>query len=576
MTKKFILMVVTGFLLIACDRMTPKADPELAEIHQIIETKPDSALHVLETMTPAKSFSDYDQAYYNILLSSARVRSGEVTVESDSLLNIAIHSLSEWRDYELLALAYLNKGRIWSELGDPELAIQSLRKALNLLEIHKNPDLELISKIYDDMGNIYLGENSYNEAMEYFRKEYALDEKIGDPRGRTFSLRNIGWTFLLQNEIDSAYIYFQNALEQAKLASDSIYLRDFLYNDLSMYFWKIDKYGNSLNYLEKITDKNDKYLYNKALILYQQEKTDNALEILQQISNFENPQMKVASYNYISLILYKKEDYQRAYDYHEKYAQLTDSIYQQDKANDLWVMDYKYQVERETTRIKNLYQQRGLVGLFLALSLSGIFIYILTLRKKQRLRKERKQKRQNEKDMMQIERALFVKEQELNVLELHVEKAQNEMQLLREEGPSDQESHKEQLEAKEKEIAQLKIDIETKRFTMTPAYDRLKLIEKELKSGIQTKIKMREQIRFIKNSEYEELYSDLERAFGELIDQVKKTFPTIKKEDIFILCLTKAQFSSTIIGAYLNISSSAVRHQAQRIRSKVSFALEKT
>ena len=48
------------------------SDSYLAEVDSIIEQRPDSALMLLESIQPSPSASDYDRAYYNMLLKYAR------------------------------------------------------------------------------------------------------------------------------------------------------------------------------------------------------------------------------------------------------------------------------------------------------------------------------------------------------------------------------------------------------------------------------------------------------------------------------------------------------------------------
>ena len=55
----------------------------------------------------------------------------------------------------------------------------------------KDIEPEILGKLYDDLGNLYLNQSLYDKALGVFQKEYELDKKTNDPCGLSFSLRNL-------------------------------------------------------------------------------------------------------------------------------------------------------------------------------------------------------------------------------------------------------------------------------------------------------------------------------------------------------------------------------------------------
>lgn len=111
-----------------------------------------------------------------------------------------------------------NIGSIHSDKGNIVLALECHHKALKLRE--ELLDKMGISNSLNNIGLIYYEQQDIPLAMEYYRKALKIREEMGDKAGIAISLNNIGAVFKKQNELQQALEYFQKALKIEKEIGD--------------------------------------------------------------------------------------------------------------------------------------------------------------------------------------------------------------------------------------------------------------------------------------------------------------------------------------------------------------------
>ena len=98
--EKNILFILTILLLLACtacDRSARHVTEHLSQAEELIWTAPDSALHLLESISASRHLTGKEQADYALLLSLAQYRC-YIPVSSDSLINLAIEYYKDKND----------------------------------------------------------------------------------------------------------------------------------------------------------------------------------------------------------------------------------------------------------------------------------------------------------------------------------------------------------------------------------------------------------------------------------------------------------------------------------------------
>lgn len=548
MFKKFFIFIWISVLLISCENALRNANHELLRIDNLLETSLDSAEIAFESINP-DLLNNFDRSYYSILLIAIQSKKGESLVDLDKMVDEAIHFFSKKKDLQLLARAYLYKSRIWNELKEDQKAINILQKAIDLLIKNKVENKEILAKIYDDLGNIYSDKYLFDLALEIFRKEYDIDYEMNNPKGMFYSLKNIGETFLMKDDLDSAYYYLMEASNYANQFSiDSNGSLDYLYNTMAIYYDLKDQYDIALECLDKISHKNQNFDFNKATILIKQQQYEMALPILLNMVDSKDIEIKTASYLQLGEIEYNKGNYKNAFNYYKKYIECLDVIHSESKYKELKILDYKYNLERETFKIKNKTSQNILLLIFFFILIVLLMVFFYFFKRKQQQIKE------NEKNnlLLQKEKEIFRLTEEFLIL-------QNDLTCLKQKN-NNTADYEEKIKRKEEIIAKLKEDIEIKRFMMKSVYDRLLEVDHQIIIG---------KTESIKPNEFESLFKELELSFPQLISRIRTEYPHIKKDSIFILCLSYFGFKSKTIALILNITDVTVRQRIARLKPKL-------
>lgn len=115
-------MLIVGFMLSsACT--SSKSDsvallPELATAESIMYEHPDSALHILESMSMPNTADKFQQATWALLMTQVRYKN--VIEQSDSLINIAYDYFINKEDAQRRAMVLYYRGAICYEQGEIE------------------------------------------------------------------------------------------------------------------------------------------------------------------------------------------------------------------------------------------------------------------------------------------------------------------------------------------------------------------------------------------------------------------------------------------------------------------------
>ncbi|MDE7466174.1 MAG: hypothetical protein K2M59_07110 [Muribaculaceae bacterium] len=104
-----ILILVALALLPGCG--SGKYDERLLKAEELMDNRPDSSLHILDSLNPAALRQERDKALYALLLTMARDKN-HLDPGNDSLISTAVDYFSQNKDEERLARAYHYRGRV--------------------------------------------------------------------------------------------------------------------------------------------------------------------------------------------------------------------------------------------------------------------------------------------------------------------------------------------------------------------------------------------------------------------------------------------------------------------------------
>ncbi len=204
-------------------------DPRLVAIDSLLTRQPDSALARLNDIEPSSLTNEGNRAYHALLLTQARYRC-YITATSDSDINQALaYYQRHSSDREKLTRAYIYKGAVAEELGDPEGAMRHFKSAATTVPAD---DEFLQGYIKLRIGNIYrnhlVADSSdvmmFKEALSHFKQ-------VPDSFYILTCLSEIGSSYLKTNR-DSVMPYLTQAREMAqRLREDDLVLINDIFID---------------------------------------------------------------------------------------------------------------------------------------------------------------------------------------------------------------------------------------------------------------------------------------------------------------------------------------------------------
>lgn len=442
--KKVRLLFPILLLMCICACTNKPYPQSLRVADSLIHNNPDSAVILLEELKRSMAFEPQaTQMYYQLLTIKAKDKA-YITHTSDSLIKTVVKYYEERKDRERLPETYYYAGRVYRDLGDAPQALEYLQKAI---ESTKDcTDYRLISRIYSQTGTLYLYQDTYDQALEVFRKayQYCLSDK--DSIGMVYSLRDIGRTFTTLNCADSALYYYKGALNYAEQIHNN-HLVGVVQAELSGLYIQLEMYPEAFTAIQC----SNKYIKGHNIApfyailadyYYYTNQLDSATFYYTQTASFDDLYQKQGSYKGLGNIARKKGQYKEAMEYFDKYLICTDSIKDITNTETIRKMQslYNYQLkEKENSRLQHQaanYKLWNILLVFSLLSLVFLFIAYHQFRKKkeqQRLVKQERIKQIQKERYAQSNTYLEKNKEQIKEVELSLHKAEIEKDQLRQD-----------------------------------------------------------------------------------------------------------------------------------------------
>lgn len=442
--KKVRLLFPILLLMCICACTNKPYPQSLRVADSLIHNNPDSAVILLEELKRSMAFEPQaTQMYYQLLTIKAKDKA-YITHTSDSLIKTVVKYYEERKDRERLPETYYYAGRVYRDLGDAPQALEYLQKAI---ESTKDcTDYRLISRIYSQTGTLYLYQDTYDQALEVFRKayQYCLSDK--DSIGMVYSLRDIGRTFTTLNCADSALYYYKGALKYAEQIHNN-HLVGVVQAELSGLYIQLEMYPEAFTAIQC----SNKYIKGHNIApfyailadyYYYTNQLDSATFYYTQTASFDDLYQKQGSYKGLGNIARKKGQYKEAMEYFDKYLIYTDSIKDITNTETIRKMQslYNYQLkEKENSKLQRQaanYKLWNILLIFSLLSLVFLFIAYHQFRKKkeqQQLVKQERIKQIQKERYAQSNTYLEKNKEQIKEVELSLHKAEIEKDQLRQD-----------------------------------------------------------------------------------------------------------------------------------------------
>ena len=525
-----ILLVSVGSIfmsvsLSSCSSPSVK-NPLLLCADSLMETCPDSALSILESITYPQKMPRADRALYALLLTQARHKN-YIALEDDSLIKSAVDYYGDKKKSLRAAKAHYYWGATYSEMGYTSFAVEEYLTAIRLMPVRN----EFLAMIYDNLAECYEEDRLYNVAIENYRAAYQI---LKGKDEQTYPMRGIARVFLLQNEKDSALYYYQQALDCALADQDSS-LIGALYHDLAMVYSEKKDYIQADKFVSKAILLQGQDAINtclsKAQIMLNLNKLDSASYFFSKNMDELDIYGKAVCYDGMYQIAKRKGEWKTATENMDAYKILYDSMQIMTDNEELNRLMDKHQLE-EHKRLLSEHTRTLIFSLITAFS-SLMIICVFCFMWNDRKRKKHYIALQHELTQKRVD-TMLLKEEELS------------------------ESNKEHIDKKRSELTEQQIQLCISVLKTTDCYDQLEALERATPKQLLVMRSLRKEIR-----------SDISNAFVDVMMNLKERYPALTGDDVFFCVLSLLCCSKTVVMELMDATSDALKTRKNRIKNKM-------
>lgn len=427
LTERLILLFIIQLCFWACDNKPYSHLMSMAD--SLTNTNPDSAVIYLNKLkdhieTAPRSV----QMYYQLLCIKANDRA-YIPHSSDSIILPILNYYKRTDDLHLPE-TYYYAGRIYRDLGDAPQALDYFNNTLDALP-SSSDSYSLKSKVYSQIGTLFLYQDIYDEALKMFKEAFHYDLLLEDSVGMSYDLRDMATSYRCLNQIDSAIYYYGKANDLA-LALHQQRFVSMIQSQMAGLYIQLKKYDlakqflqSSLSYQHK-ADKSG--IFSVAAKYYHQLGTkDSAVYYYTQLLDFGTIYAKQAAHWGLAELAIDNNHEQDAIPHLRAYMQCVDSIRKITDREAIRQMRsvYNYKLrEKEIAHLKSKNEQTKLIIISL-LSLCAIlasitFAYIQYFKLKQLQLTIRLKKIKRLKDKLYSRSVQFIEENKRKIEELEI------------------------------------------------------------------------------------------------------------------------------------------------------------
>ena len=543
--EKNILFILTILLLLACtacDRSARHVTEHLSQAEELIWTAPDSALHLLESISASRHLTGKEQADYALLLSLAQYRC-YIPVSSDSLINLAIEYYKDKNDADKKGAAFYVKGCILEEYcKDIPNALLAYKEAETC--IPDMDDKQYVARIYSSLGYVNKKSFHFEPAKEYYQKALQANIDGKDTVAYASNLLNLSTLYYTLHQADSANRCINTLIDIADSLND-LDLQVKIYNNIANRKIFEKNYAEAEKYLihairlssPHFPDKLSLGLANLYVYTGQKEKADSLFTHL-----LSCPDLLVRSNSYLDLLNYFLTSHPKERSYLNHYITLTDSIYKENRAEEVGKIQQKYDNEVLARTNDQLYFR------WILTSVVGSIICIIAVTFLQK------------------------KWRKANALQKQIEELEEKKKVLT-SSSQENERYVIQISELESQINDLKNEKRRLKYFINKTKESKKDKEDDYSSIFKTYLSITKDKTYDKERERDNLRQWLNLTNQNFTDKLIKHYPVLSKSNqlMDVCCLTALNLSIEDIATLLGIGERTVERYTSDICKKVGL-----
>ena len=380
--KQFLTILLLSLIGFTACRHHTAYPLAMQQAEQLMNTRPDSALTLLQGMADTLAALPEETRMYHQLLTIQAKDKQYITHTSDSLINRIVSFYEEYGNSDRLMMAYFYQGSTYRDMNDTPRALKAFHQAIDAGKETKN--LILLGQAYGQMGTLFSYQELYDEALEAKRKALQLYSIQKDSTRFPYLNRDIARIYNAKQKNDSALYYYQKAYfwtERLGLVPQ----KEQISYELGCFFYDINipqKAKELLLGITRYSSSTSNALLYLGHIFQNENKLDSARFFWTKALEYGDIRKQCSAYLYLSN-LEKNIDNKLSRTYYHHHKQLKDSINQFLQTDTIVKhhLTYKYQSserENQQLRTENKYHKNGVLFLsFLLIALMLVYGYIL-------------------------------------------------------------------------------------------------------------------------------------------------------------------------------------------------------
>lgn len=522
------------------------------KVEGYMDVCPDSALLLLEQIPHSEELRGKQRADYALLLTQARDKNYLDSLQSDSLIKIAVDYYKNGEDKVKAGKALFYYGKVMHLQDNDTLAIQAYLSALAKLE--KTEEYKLQGFVHEYIGVLNTDRKLYKDALDNYQSSAYCFQKAVDTLGVIYVYRDIARIYYVEQKYDSVYNYINRALSLCEKKKGCISFEQVIPSLLQVKgIAKRNEgdLGDAIALLktavETEQDRHSMHHCSMSLgnIYLNQNKLDEAKRYFTLALKSERPRTLAGAYHYLYLLEKRQKKYAIALYFKEKSDSLLSVDLDAKQASQILTLQRKYekgklllekqQVEHE----KKIQFYFGMVIVLFIILLCLVLYFLLRKKYKEMFRKNMQVIKENE---CMIKRYVY------------------ELDMLKQKAGETAETNREKVGKLNQKI--LLLESENKKIRENVCVNGVYLLEQLKKEKLI--------VKNMTKQEKEQLLEYMDLIYGNLISRLKKDFK-LTSGNLILIALLKVGFTTTELMFTFDCEMNSIFTKKRRLRENLNL-----
>lgn len=550
----------------------------LSKAERCMEAYPDSALSLLNQIPHPDRLYGKLCADYALLLTQARDKNYLDSLQSDSLIKLAVDYYQDSDDNVKAGKALLYYGKMLALQGNDTIAMQVYLDAQTKLE--KTKEYKMQAMLQEYIGRLNDDRGMYDEALENYQRSIFYFRKVKDTLGIVHDYRNIAWIYEIKQNSDSVNKYVKAGMHLLKEDSLSPIYPSFL-QLLGEQEAKNGNLSRAVTYFQSAirneTQKHSANYYWMSLgdVYLQLGLIHKAESCFENILESNDVFTQSGAYNYLYKLEKNRADYAKALYYKEKSDSLLKIDQDEDRRTQVLALQRKYETQKLRME-KSLLERENQIQFYFWIAISSLFavlsiFFYFWIKKQYRkifrkyLRKHLEKNLQTINENEQIIGQYICQIEELKLKENIAAKAAEQ-----------------QLDSLNQEITELKIkNEESTKEQIAKLNQKIQILVSENKliredscaGGIFALEQLKKGLLIVENmtqKEKSQIFEYMDLMFGGFVSRLKKEYG-LNENNLMLAILVKLNFTSNELMTIFQCEKNSIFKKKQRLRDKLNL-----